>query len=93
MAAEIDTTETNASPAAETTACALDFPLFGRLPGLLSLAAIPGAVLANPAFFGLAGGLLAVISLLLSPPRQRRLGAFALVAAPAAGLAGYLLSR
>lgn len=93
MAADIDTTGTNAPRAAETSACALDFPLTGRLPAVLALATIPGAVLANPAFFGLAGGLLAVISLLLSPPRHRRLGAFALVAALTAGIAGHLFTR
>ncbi len=87
---DIDTTETNAPPA---VACALDLPLTGRLPGLLSLATTPGAVLANPLFFGLAGGLLAVISLLLSPPRHRRLGAFALVGALTAGIAGNFLTR
>ncbi len=93
MAAEIDTTEGNAPPAVEAAACALDFPLTGRVPGFLALATVPGALLANPVFFGLAGGLLAVISLLLSPPRHRRLGAFALLAALTAGIAGHFLSR
>jgi hypothetical protein len=32
-------------------------PLTARIPGLLSLAAVPAAMLVNPFFFGLAGGL------------------------------------
>ncbi len=93
MATDIDTTEENASPTAESTACALDFPFTGRLPGFLSLATIPGAILVNPLFFGLAGGLLAIISLLLSPPRHRRVGALAFIGALIAGTAGYFLTR
>jgi len=93
MATDIDTTEKNASSAAESTACALDFPLTGHVPGFLSLATIPGAVLVNPLFFGLAGGLLAIISLLLSPPRHRRVGAVAFIGALIAGTAGYFLTR
>jgi hypothetical protein len=56
-------------------ACPLDLPRTGRVPGLLSLAAIPAALLANPLFFALAGGLLGIISLLLSSARCRLPGA------------------
>jgi len=70
--------------AAETgndEACPLDSPLTGRFPGVLSLLAIPGAVFLNPLFFGLAGGLLGVISVLLSPPRCRLLGSAGMLGA------------
>lgn len=62
-------------------ACPLDSPLTGRIPGVLSLLAIPGAVFLNPLFFGLAGGLLGVISVLLSPPRCRLLGSAGMLGA------------
>lgn len=66
-------------------ACPLASPLTARFPGLLALAAVPAAILVNPFFFGLAGGLLAAISLLLSPPRCRCLGVVGLIAAAAGG--------
>lgn len=72
----------------EIDACPLDLPFTGRVPAILSLATIPGAVLASPMFFGLAGGLLAVISLLLSPKRCRLIGAIALIGSIAAASAG-----
>jgi hypothetical protein len=70
----------------DAEACALTTPLLGRVPGLLALAAVPATLLLNPWFFGLAGGLLATISLLLSPPRCRMLGTIGLLGALAAGL-------
>lgn len=57
--------------AGDENACPPASPLAARLPGFLALAAIPAAVLANPLFFGLAGGLLGLISLLLAPPGFR----------------------
>jgi hypothetical protein len=74
-----DTIQANARAAA----CPLTSPLTARIPGLLSLAAVPAAVLMNPFFFGLAGGLLAIISLLLSPPRCHCLGVVGLIGAVA----------
>jgi len=75
----------------EATACPLPAPLASRIPGLLSLAAMPAAILVNPFFFGLAGGLLAVICLLLSPPRRRRLGIAGLIGAAVAGSLGVMV--
>lgn len=65
----------------EAVACPLDSPLSGRIPGLLALAALPAAVLLKPLFFSLAGGLLAVVSLLLAPAGCRCLGALGLLGA------------
>lgn len=76
-----------------TTACPLMSPLGARIPGLLSLAAVPAAILMNPFFFSLAGGLLAVISLLLSPPRRRYLGVAGLIGAVLGGGLGVFASR
>ena len=67
-------------------ACPLDSPRTGRVPGLLALVAIAAALWQGSLFFGLAGGLLAIISLLLSPPRCRVLGLSALMAACVVGL-------
>jgi len=75
-----------------TPECPLDLPFTGRVPALLSLAAIPGAVLLNPLFFGLAGGLLATISLLLSPPRSRLIGTIALAGSIVAAAVGRTLA-
>lgn len=92
MATEVDvdaeTTRSGGEPA-----CPLERPFTGRVPALISLAALPGAVLVNPVFFGLAGGLLAIISLLLSPPRYRTAGLLALAGSIAAGLTGLFLVR
>lgn len=60
-------------------ACPLTTPLLGRVPGILAVATIPASLLFNPLFFNLAGGLLAVISLLMSPSRRRMLGLVGLV--------------
>jgi hypothetical protein len=74
-------------------ACPLSSSHAARLPGLLSLAAAPAAVLLNPFFFGLAGGLLAVISLLLSPARCRCLGIVGLAGAVGGGILGTFINR
>jgi hypothetical protein len=73
--------------------CPLTSPLTARIPGLLSLAAVPAAIVVNPFFFGLAGGLLASISLLLSPPHCRRLGVVGLIGAVAGGSLGVFVLR
>ena len=74
-------------------ACPLASPLSARIPGLLSLAAVPAAIAVNPFFFGLAGGLLAGISLLLSPPRGRSLGVVGLISAVAGSSLGVFVLR
>jgi len=73
------------------TPCTLPSPLVARIPGMLSVAVIPAAIFLSPFFFGLAGGLLAFISLLLSPPHSRRLGFLGLIGAVASGSLGVLL--
>lgn len=55
-------------------ACPLDSQRAARIPGLLALAAMLAALVTHSLFFGLAGGLLGVISILLAPPRCRWLG-------------------
>lgn len=69
----------------EAPACPLASPLSGRLPGVLALAALPGALFLDPFFFGLAGGLLAALSLLLAPAGCRCLGALGLLGAVTVG--------
>jgi hypothetical protein len=77
---------------AVATVCPLVSPRTARIPGLISLAAVPAAVLVNPFFFGLAGSLLAVISLLLAPARGRGLGIAGFIGAVGGGILGtYLL--
>jgi hypothetical protein len=88
---EVNEPRTPSADAAD--ACPLQRPRTGRIPALLSLAAVPGAVLVNPLFFGLAGGLLAVISLLLSPAGCRCIGSVALASSIVAGVTGFLLPR
>jgi len=67
----------------ENEACPLVSPLVWRVPGLLSLATFPAAVSLAAPFFSLAGGLLALLSVLLAPPRRRGLGLLGLVASVA----------
>lgn len=67
----------------EVEACPLVSPLVWRVPGFLSLAAFPAAVSVAAPFFSLAGGLLALLSILLAPPRRRGLGLLGLIASVA----------
>lgn len=78
---------------AAAAACPLSAPRAARTPALLALAAAPAAVLVSPFFFGLAGGLLAVISLLLSPARCRCLGYVGLIAAAGGGILGTFINH
>jgi len=71
-------------------ACPLEAPTFGRVPGLLALTAVTAGVFIQPAFFALVGGLLSILSLLLSPPHCRLLGLVALVASTIVGLRTFL---
>jgi len=88
MATEVEATRGQADVRNLTVDCPLERPFTGRVPAIISLATIPGAVLLNPMFFGLAGGLLATISLLLSPRRSRLIGLLALAGSIAAAIAG-----
>jgi hypothetical protein len=88
-----DETARDTTMADAAAACPLASPLAARIPGLLSLAAVPAAIVVNPFFFGLAGGLLAGISLLLSPPRGRSLGVAGLISAVAGGSLGVFVLR
>ncbi len=74
-------------------ACPLVSPLIWYIPGLCSLVAVPAAIVVNPFFFGLAGGLLAGISLLLSPPHRRSLGVIGLIGAVAGASLGVFVLR
>jgi hypothetical protein len=88
-----DETARDTSMADAAAACPLASPLATRVPGLLSLAAVPAAIVVNPFFFGLAGGLLAAICLLLSAPRCRGLGVAGLIGAVAGGCLGVFVLR
>lgn len=72
----------------EASSCPLATPLSGRVPGILAFLAAFAAAFAQPLFFGLAGALLATISLLISPAGCRCLGMFGLLAAVGGGLLG-----
>jgi len=88
MATELEAARSQPDAGNLTEGCPLDLPFTGRVPAVMSLVAIPGAVLVNPVFFGLAGGLLAIISLLLSPPRNRLIGLIAFAGSVSATFAG-----
>jgi len=85
----MSTGESSCDTNQDAAVCPLVSPLTARIPGLLSLAALPAAILVNPLFFGLAGGLLAMINLLLSPANCRCLGIAGLVGA--GGILGMFL--
>jgi len=89
----MDSSETSSNTIQAVAAvCPLVAPRTARIPGLLSLAAVPAAVLVNPFFFGLAGSLLAVISLLLAPAHGRLLGITGIIGAIGGGILGtYIL--
>ncbi len=74
---------------AETEACPLLSPLVWRVPGIFSLAAFPAAMTLGTLFFSLAGGLFALLSILLAPPRRRGLGLLGL----AVSVAGFTILR
>ncbi len=77
----------------DAATCPMASPLVARIPGLLSLAAVPAAMLVNPFFFGLAGGLLAGICLLLAPPRCHGIGVAGLIGAVVGGSLGFFVQR
>jgi hypothetical protein len=88
-----ETSRDTALAGAAAAACPAASPLSARIPGLLSIAAVPAAIAVNPFFFGLAGGLLAGISLLLAPPRCHGLGVVGLIGAVVGGSVGVVVLR
>jgi len=84
---DLDSRASSHNPAeAGVAACPVTTPLLGRIPGWLALATVPLGLYLNPLFCSLAGGLLAVISLLMSAPRARLLGLAGLVGSVVAGV-------
>ncbi len=74
------------SPADQASA---NSPTDGRLIGILSIAASPGAVLVSPAVFSLIGFFLALMGLTIAAPNQRILSIIGIVSAFACGGIGY----
>lgn len=64
-------------------------PTDGRLMGMLSIAASPGAILLSPTIFSVAGFFLAMLGLTLAAPKQRIWSILGIVSALAAGAIGY----
>jgi len=84
----LDAQRERAIRADEASSCPLVSPLIGRVPGVLALLAAFGAVVTHLPFFGVAGALLATISLLISPAGCRSLGLLGLLAAVGGGWLG-----
>jgi hypothetical protein len=76
------------STKSEASSCPLVSPLFGRVPAILAILAAFGTAFTHPLFLGIAGALLATISLLVSPAGGRALGMVGLLAAIGGGLLG-----
>ncbi len=62
----------------------------GRLMGILSIAASPGAILVSPAVFSLLGFFLALLGLTVAHPKQRKLSIAGIALAMVAGGVGYV---
>lgn len=62
----------------------------GRLMGILSIAASPGAILVSPAVFSLLGFFLALLGLTVAHPKQRKLSVAGIALAMVAGGVGYV---
>jgi hypothetical protein len=61
----------------------------GRLLGILSIAASPGALLISPALFSIAGFFLSLLGLTIAAPKQKMLSIIGLVLALGAGAVGF----
>lgn len=61
----------------------------GRLMGMLSIAASPGAILISPAVFSLLGFFLALLGLTVAHPKQRILSIAGIALALVGGAIGY----
>ncbi|GMR05586.1 MAG: hypothetical protein BMS9Abin25_0161 [Gammaproteobacteria bacterium] len=61
----------------------------GRVLGMLSIAAAPGALLISPTYFPLLAFFLGLMGLTLASPRNRYLSIIGIAVSAAAGIAGY----
>ena len=61
----------------------------GKLMGILSIAAAPGALLVSPTMFPLASFFLAMMGLTVAAPKNRYLSIVGIVAGAACGLIGF----
>lgn len=61
----------------------------GRLMGMLSIAAAPGALLISPTMFPLASFFFALMGLTLASPKNRYLSFIGMAAAAVCGITGY----
>jgi hypothetical protein len=61
----------------------------GKLMGLLSIAAAPGALLVSPTMFPLVSFFLAMMGLTVAAPKNRYLSIIGIFAAAACGVVGY----
>ena len=61
----------------------------GRMIGMLSIAAAPGALLISPTMFALVGFFIALMGLTIAAPHNRFLSIIGMVATGACGAAGY----
>ncbi len=61
----------------------------GRLLGMLSIAAAPGALLISPTMFPLVSFFLALMGLTLASPKNRFLSFIGMAAAAVCGIIGY----
>ncbi len=61
----------------------------GRLMGMLSIVAAPGALLVSPTFFPLASFFFALMGLTMAAPRNRYLSFIGIAASAVCGIAGW----
>jgi hypothetical protein len=61
----------------------------GKLMGLLSIAAAPGALLVSPTMFPLVAFFLAMLGLTVAAPKNRYLSIIGIIAAGTCGVIGY----
>jgi len=61
----------------------------GRMVGMLSIAAAPGALLISPTYFPLLAFFLALMGLTIAAPKNRYLSFIGIAAAAVCGIAGY----
>ncbi len=64
----------------------------GRLMGILSIAAAPGALLVSPTIFPLLAFFFALMGLTLASPRNRYLSFIGIAASATAGVVGYFFN-
>ena len=74
------------------TAAPHDSSKDGRLLGMLSIAASPGAILFSPVIFSMAGFFLSLVGLTIAAPKQKMFSIVGLVLALGAGAVGHLFN-